>query len=117
MSASMRPTRCPRRDRAMARLTATVVLPTPPLPEPIATILETPGSATGEGMAAEWAIVFCCSFGRHLWFIEGIIEQPAEKVPLILEACARRIKGKAEAHPSLSRPFKDLTYLGGCWMA
>jgi hypothetical protein len=32
-------------------LTATVVLPTPPLPEPMAMILETPGNATGEGMA------------------------------------------------------------------
>jgi len=30
----------------MARLTATVVLPTPPLPEPTATIFETPGKAT-----------------------------------------------------------------------
>jgi hypothetical protein len=39
-------------------LTATVVLPTPPLPEPTATILETPGNATGEGIAGEWAIVF-----------------------------------------------------------
>ena len=37
----------------MARLTATVVLPTPPLPEPMATIFETPGKATGEGMAGE----------------------------------------------------------------
>jgi hypothetical protein len=37
----------------MAKLTATVVLPTPPLPEPIATIFEMPGSATGEGMAGE----------------------------------------------------------------
>src|SRR5271157_2542148 len=56
MSASMRPTRWPRRESATARLTATVVLPTPPLPEPMATILETPGRATGEGMAGECAI-------------------------------------------------------------
>jgi hypothetical protein len=28
------------------------------LPEPTATILETPGNATGEGIAGEWAIVF-----------------------------------------------------------
>src|ERR1700690_231392 len=48
----------------MARLTATVVLPTPPLPEPTAMILETPGKATGEGMAGEWAIGFDCSFNR-----------------------------------------------------
>ena len=53
----MRPTRWPSFDRAMARFTATVVLPTPPLPEPMAMILETPGNATGEGMACECAIV------------------------------------------------------------
>jgi hypothetical protein len=46
----------------MAKLTATVVLPTPPFPEPTATIFETPGKATGEGMAEECAIVFDCSF-------------------------------------------------------
>ena len=42
----------------MARFTATVVLPTPPLPEPTATIFETPGKATGEGMACACAIDF-----------------------------------------------------------
>src|SRR6201988_2454020 len=52
----MRPTRWPSFDSAIAMLTATVVLPTPPLPEPTAMIFETPGSATGEGMACEWAI-------------------------------------------------------------
>src|SRR6266567_5567184 len=57
MSASISPTRCPSFDRATARLTATVVFPTPPLPEPTATILETPGNATGWGMAFECAIV------------------------------------------------------------
>src|SRR5580698_3492932 len=56
MSASMRPTRCPSRESAIARLTATVVLPTPPLPEPTATIFETPGSATGAGMLGAWAM-------------------------------------------------------------
>src|SRR5580698_3732121 len=56
MSASIRPTRWPSLESATARLTATVVLPTPPLPEPTATILETPGSATGAGMACECAI-------------------------------------------------------------
>jgi hypothetical protein len=30
-----------------------VVLPTPPLPEPIATIFDMPGKATGEGMFGE----------------------------------------------------------------
>src|ERR1035438_7159916 len=64
MSASMRPTRLPRRESATDLLTATVVLPTPPLPEPIATIFETPGKATGEGMAWECAIVFDCSFEK-----------------------------------------------------
>jgi hypothetical protein len=45
-------------------LTATVVLPTPPLPEPIATIFETPGKATGEGMAWECAIISDYSFEK-----------------------------------------------------
>ncbi len=33
-----------------------MVLPTPPLPEPTATIFETPGKATGEGIACPCAI-------------------------------------------------------------
>src|SRR5579863_8861715 len=55
-SASISPTLWPSFERAMARLTATVVLPTPPLPEPMATILETPGMAIGEGMLGAWAM-------------------------------------------------------------
>src|SRR5579875_3844610 len=47
MSASIRPTRCPSFARLTARFTATVVLPTPPLPEPTATTYCTPGSACG----------------------------------------------------------------------
>ncbi len=38
------PTRAPILDKAMARFTATVVLPTPPLPAPTAITFFTPGS-------------------------------------------------------------------------
>src|SRR5271166_5212025 len=79
MSASMRPTRWPRRERAMARLTATVVLPTPPLPEPTATIFETPGSATGAGIFGAWAIFFTAPFGnaadQEIFSLERVDDQ------------------------------------------
>src|SRR5580693_7874506 len=55
-SASISPTRWPSLLSAMARFTATVVLPTPPLPDPTATIFLTPGNATGAGMACPCAI-------------------------------------------------------------
>src|SRR5437763_9467920 len=45
--------------RATARFTATVVLPTPPLPEPIATMFSTPGNGCGavcgEAFGCPWA--------------------------------------------------------------
>src|SRR5665213_1102602 len=75
MSASISPTRCPIFDSAMARFTATVVLPTPPLPEPIATIFETPGNATGEGMAEECAISFIAPF------LETLVDSNRSKLP------------------------------------
>jgi hypothetical protein len=53
MSASIRPTRWPSFWSAMARLTATVVLPTPPFPDPMAIIFDTPGKEAGAGMAGE----------------------------------------------------------------
>src|SRR5580658_5705336 len=56
MSASIKPTRWPILLSAIARLTATVVLPTPPLPDPTATIFFTPGKATGAGVACPCAI-------------------------------------------------------------
>ena len=43
MSPSMMPTRLPSLASAIARLTATVVLPTPPLPAPTAMMLRMPG--------------------------------------------------------------------------
>src|ERR1043166_2488367 len=49
MSASMRPTRCPARANATARLADTVDLPTPPLPDEIARTLPRCGSSTGVG--------------------------------------------------------------------
>src|SRR5580698_5347825 len=58
MSASISPTRWPSLLSAIARFTATVVFPTPPLPDPTATIFETPGNATGDGMTWECAIIF-----------------------------------------------------------
>ena len=60
MSASMRPTLLPMRARAMARLTATVVLPTPPLPEPTATILQVQKTVDIHGAETELA-----ARGRH----------------------------------------------------
>src|ERR1035438_6293913 len=75
MSASISPTRCPIFDSAMARFTATVVLPTPPLPEPIATIFETPGNATGEGIAEECAISFIAPF------LETLVDSNRSKLP------------------------------------
>src|SRR5208283_3567113 len=47
MSASSSPTLKPRRASASARLTESVVLPTPPLPEPTAMMELTPGIACG----------------------------------------------------------------------
>src|SRR4029453_10973290 len=44
MSASIKPTLLPHFDNAIARLTATVVLPTPPLPAPTAITFFTPGT-------------------------------------------------------------------------
>ena len=44
MSASSRPTRAPSAASASARLTAVVLLPTPPLPDDTAITLATPGS-------------------------------------------------------------------------
>src|SRR5215831_17096822 len=41
MSESMRPTRCPIRSRASARLAATVDLPTPPFPDATAIVWRT----------------------------------------------------------------------------
>src|SRR5258708_17612998 len=48
-SASSRPTLCPSLDKTIARLTASVVFPTPPLPEPTAMIAPTPGRGCGDG--------------------------------------------------------------------
>ncbi len=45
MSASSRPTRAPSAESASARLTAVVLLPTPPLPDDTAITLATPGSS------------------------------------------------------------------------
>ncbi len=45
MSASMMPTLLPHLASAIARLTATVVLPTPPLPAPTAMMFLTPGTS------------------------------------------------------------------------
>ncbi len=49
MSASSRPTRAPSRARLTARLTATVVLPTPPLPDATAIVFLTPGMRSAAG--------------------------------------------------------------------
>src|ERR1700722_3016631 len=56
MSASMRPTRKPSLAIAVARFTASVVLPTPPLPEPTAIIFDTPGRVCGPGGVGACAI-------------------------------------------------------------
>ena len=45
MSPSMMPTRLPHLESASAMFTATVVLPTPPLPAPTAMTFFTPGGA------------------------------------------------------------------------
>src|SRR6266850_36910 len=50
MSPSRMPTRPPQRASASARFTATVVLPTPPLPAPTAMMFFTPG---GGGLLAQ----------------------------------------------------------------
>src|ERR1700677_4804971 len=86
MSASMRPTRWPSRESAMARLTATVVLPTPPLPEPTATILETLGKGTGAGILGAWAMVLLllknsAGLDRVRLAQEGSIKRPKEAFP------------------------------------
>ena len=49
MSASRRPTRAPSRARLTARFTATVDLPTPPLPDATAIVFFTPGMRSAAG--------------------------------------------------------------------
>src|ERR1041385_2036903 len=53
MSASMRPTRCPRAASATAMFTATVDFPTPPFPELTAITRPSPGISPGRG-AGVW---------------------------------------------------------------
>src|ERR1700758_464711 len=55
MSASTSPTLWPSFAIAIARFTASVVFPTPPLPEPIAMIAFTPGNACGCGICCPCA--------------------------------------------------------------
>src|SRR5579863_4388286 len=104
MSASISPTRCPRRESAMARLTATVVFPTPPLPEPMATIFETPGKATGAGIACPWAIIayspiWFPSASRlapgHFDSIEAALLAFSSRLRLSLSAAVRRLRQNA----------------------
>ena len=52
MSASSMPTRAPSAAKARARLTAVVLLPTPPLPEATAITFLTPGSSAWPREAA-----------------------------------------------------------------
>src|SRR5690348_1787797 len=59
----MSPTLLPSFDRAMARFTASVVFPTPPLPDPIATMDFTPGIEVGGG-GAGWPCAIAESFWR-----------------------------------------------------
>ena len=64
MSASMMPTRPPALASAIARLTATVVLPTPPLPAPTAMTFFTPGTdcrAPSEPTASRTRALICTS--------------------------------------------------------
>ena len=68
MSASSRPTRLPCCANASARLTAIVVLPTPPLPAPTAMMFFTPGNAwrwPGHGATAAHARRHLDVHGRH----------------------------------------------------
>src|SRR6266849_7336959 len=58
-SASRRPTLWPSFTRASARLTATVVLPTPPLPLAMATRFFTPGMG--------WRSGICCGAAGGIW--------------------------------------------------
>jgi hypothetical protein len=62
MSASKRPTRAPRSARPAARLTATVDLPTPPLPEATATTFLTPGrtSVSARSLGLQY-FAYACS--------------------------------------------------------
>jgi hypothetical protein len=61
MSPSSTPTRPPQRASASARFTATVVLPTPPLPAPTAMTFFTPGSGvrpvSGADTERTWAVI------------------------------------------------------------
>ncbi len=61
MSPSIMATRLPSWLRAMARFTATVVLPTPPLPAPTAMMFLTPGTAalapSGDTAARTCAVI------------------------------------------------------------
>src|ERR1700730_4009799 len=63
MSASRSPTRSPMAARPSARLTATVDLPTPPLPEATAMIERTPGTSGLGGAPRAWG---CPGPGRGL---------------------------------------------------
>ena len=56
------PTRLPHRASASARFTATVVLPTPPLPAPTAMTFFTPGSGGTPCLGADADRTFAVSF-------------------------------------------------------
>ena len=96
MSASIMPTRLPVRASAIARFTATVVLPTPPFPAPTAMTFFTPGigalPASGDTAALTCAVIvmstsvtpascmtaaracsFICSLTGHAGVVNSIV--------------------------------------------
>src|SRR5580693_34814 len=75
-SASIRPTLCPSFTNARARLTATVVLPTPPLPLAMATRFFTPGIGWRGGIGC------CCGApGGICVFLSDILLKRGAAVP------------------------------------
>ena len=103
MSASMMPTLLPVRASASARFTATVVLPTPPLPAPTAMTFFTPGIGalltSGDTAARTWAVIvmstsvtpaiaitaaracsFICSLTGHAGVVSSIVNDDAAAV-------------------------------------
>src|SRR5947199_9929597 len=75
MSASSRPTLAPAWASARARLTATVDLPTPPLPLATATTWRMPGSDTFCWGPAPWECMGVISFGERFAQVAEVFER------------------------------------------
>src|SRR5271168_165454 len=100
MSASIRPTLYPSCPSATARLTATVVLPTPPLPLPTATTCATPGNGCGPCCAPVPICPIRCSPSSFCYLLVPDITTILLGFLLVLRANPRPHCANRDEHPS-----------------